>query len=211
MPFSADGEWFWDGAEWRPAFSPDRRWRWDGTAWRPAPAPVPAWRYEPTAWTRRLQVLVLVLMAVGLVVAVGLYAITVPSMLQQSIDRSFSTQPASPNVDLAQMRAFVTSLVYGSLVVGAVLGVVLYGVLVAGVIRLWRWVYWYLVVTYLIGLLGLPQDFLNAFGPTPIHMPAAALAAVVPLALAQAALGGWMIVLYRRYGTWARRRVPRDP
>jgi hypothetical protein len=39
--FSADGFWWWDGAEWRAAFSQDRLWRWDGQGWvaaRPAAA-----------------------------------------------------------------------------------------------------------------------------------------------------------------------------
>ena len=35
--FSADGLWWWDGAEWKPAVSPDRLWRWNGQAWEPAP------------------------------------------------------------------------------------------------------------------------------------------------------------------------------
>jgi hypothetical protein len=34
--FSADGFWWWDGAEWRAAFSQDRLWRWDGQGWVPA-------------------------------------------------------------------------------------------------------------------------------------------------------------------------------
>ncbi|MDQ6879027.1 MAG: hypothetical protein M3082_15340 [Candidatus Dormibacteraeota bacterium] len=34
--FSADGFWWWDGAEWKPAFSQDRLWRWTGTDWLPA-------------------------------------------------------------------------------------------------------------------------------------------------------------------------------
>ncbi|HUY74357.1 MAG TPA: hypothetical protein VMW11_07580 [Candidatus Dormibacteraeota bacterium] len=34
--FSADGLWWWDGAEWKPAVSPDRLWRWNGQAWEPA-------------------------------------------------------------------------------------------------------------------------------------------------------------------------------
>ena len=38
--FSADGFWWWDGAEWRPAFSQDRLWRWDGQGWVPARAAV---------------------------------------------------------------------------------------------------------------------------------------------------------------------------
>jgi len=36
--FSADGFWWWDGAEWKPAFSQDRLWRWDGQGWVPARA-----------------------------------------------------------------------------------------------------------------------------------------------------------------------------
>ncbi len=34
--FSAEGYWWWDGAEWRPALSQDRLWRWNGQAWEPA-------------------------------------------------------------------------------------------------------------------------------------------------------------------------------
>ncbi len=34
--FSADGFWWWDGAEWKPAVSPDRQWRWNGQTWVPA-------------------------------------------------------------------------------------------------------------------------------------------------------------------------------
>ena len=40
--FSADGFWWWDGSEWRPALSQDRLWRWNGQAWEPARlAPTP--------------------------------------------------------------------------------------------------------------------------------------------------------------------------
>jgi hypothetical protein len=34
--FSADGFWWWNGAEWKPAVSEDRLWRWNGQAWEPA-------------------------------------------------------------------------------------------------------------------------------------------------------------------------------
>jgi hypothetical protein len=34
--FSADGFWWWDGAEWKPALSQDRLWRWTGQGWVPA-------------------------------------------------------------------------------------------------------------------------------------------------------------------------------
>ena len=37
--FSSDGNWWWDGTQWRSAISPDGYYRWNGTAWvaaRPA-------------------------------------------------------------------------------------------------------------------------------------------------------------------------------
>ena len=37
--FSADGFWWWDGAEWRAALSPDGLWRWTGAGWVPARPP----------------------------------------------------------------------------------------------------------------------------------------------------------------------------
>jgi hypothetical protein len=40
--FSADGFWWWDGAEWKPAFSQDRLWRWTGQEWVPARPASPA-------------------------------------------------------------------------------------------------------------------------------------------------------------------------
>src|SRR4029077_18244821 len=39
--FSADGFWWWDGAEWRAAYSQDRLWRWNGQGWVPAQTPAP--------------------------------------------------------------------------------------------------------------------------------------------------------------------------
>ena len=33
--FSADGFWWWDGAEWKAAVSQDRLWRWNGQGWEP--------------------------------------------------------------------------------------------------------------------------------------------------------------------------------
>jgi Flp pilus assembly pilin Flp len=40
--FSADGFWWWDGAQWRPAYSQDRLWHWNGQAWEPARPTSPA-------------------------------------------------------------------------------------------------------------------------------------------------------------------------
>lgn len=60
--WSADGNWFWDGAQWNDAVSEDGKWRFDGAGWQPftgqrtsmpgqplhppappAPPPPPAW------------------------------------------------------------------------------------------------------------------------------------------------------------------------
>jgi hypothetical protein len=35
--FSPDGDWWWDGQQWRSALSSDGRWRWNGVAWEPTP------------------------------------------------------------------------------------------------------------------------------------------------------------------------------
>jgi len=42
--FSPDGQWWWDGWQWAPAYPPDRRWRFDGSRW------VPAVRRQPPGW-----------------------------------------------------------------------------------------------------------------------------------------------------------------
>jgi hypothetical protein len=36
--FSADGNWWWDGLQWLPAFTPDRQWRFTGERWVPVRA-----------------------------------------------------------------------------------------------------------------------------------------------------------------------------
>jgi hypothetical protein len=33
--WSADGNWFWDGAQWNDAVSQDGKWRFDGSSWQP--------------------------------------------------------------------------------------------------------------------------------------------------------------------------------
>ena len=40
--YSADGFWWWDGANWQPAYSQDLLWRWNGQSWVPAAGPPPA-------------------------------------------------------------------------------------------------------------------------------------------------------------------------
>jgi len=52
-------------------YSPDGRWWWNGAEWVPAPQ----WRtrYEHTPWTRKLQIAVLGLQALGLLFAAATF------------------------------------------------------------------------------------------------------------------------------------------
>lgn len=67
MGWSADGNWFWDGAQWNEAVSEDGKWRFDGNGWQPfggqrsgmpappappapAPAPVAAAQADVPSW-----------------------------------------------------------------------------------------------------------------------------------------------------------------
>ena len=71
--FSADGFWWWDGAEWKPAVSRDGLWRWTGTGWVPAK---PAGDSSAVGVTIGLvAAFVGVLVVVSLVVAAILYAV----------------------------------------------------------------------------------------------------------------------------------------
>jgi hypothetical protein len=171
------------------------------------PPPGGPWRYEPTEWTRRLQVILLALLAFGVLFAIVVLPTVLLPLMQQSMDRSLALQAANSNVDTEQLR-FMRTTLYTSLGIGAVGGVVLVVIVAVGIVKLWRWVYWYLVVSFLFAVLGIPQNVANAVGSGPVSILAWWLLASIPLALAEAALGVWMIVLYRRYGTWARRRVP---
>src|SRR5690348_544127 len=68
--FSDDGQYFWDGGEWRTAFSADRKWRWTGTEWVAASSPVTS----PT--NRRLQLLASIAAAfAGLLLLVSVIAL----------------------------------------------------------------------------------------------------------------------------------------
>jgi hypothetical protein len=204
VQFSSDGEWVWDGTQWRPVYSADRRWRWDGARWLPtAPPPTQQWRYEPTEWTRRLQLILAAFAIVGWVVGIELINAFVLPTTQRMIDASLAASPPDPNFDAEAFRSTMTA----SYMFASVVGAAFLAVVVIGIVRLWRWVYWYLAVTFLIALLGPLQDA-AMYWSGPISGPGWLLLLSVPFAVAETAFGIWMIMLYRRYGTWARRRVP---
>ena len=211
MAHSPDRVWWWNGSTWIPAFSPDHAWWWDGARWQPTgmgSAPV-RFAYEPTEWTRRLQWIVLALVAVGFVSSIFIVPVVYSQALTQAMQQSAASQPDLTAAQQAQIQQMMTNFLYGALAFGAVVGVVLYVLQVVGTWKLWRWVYWYFVVTGLLSALAIPDDLLILSGVMPNRY-----APPLPLILFGMAFGTiwfvlavWMIVLYRRYGTWARRRV----
>ena len=167
------------------------------------------WRYEPTEWTRRLQVILLALLIVGGVIGLTLLPAFVLPTMQRTVDATLATMPPNSGVDPVAFRDTMNSIFITSLVGGGVVGVVALGVIIVGIVRLWRWVYWYMVVSFLIAPLGVLQDIATYLvGSGPIQIPGWLILYSVPFAVIETALGIWMIVLYRRSGTWARRRVP---
>ncbi|MBO0684816.1 MAG: hypothetical protein J2P45_16815 [Candidatus Dormibacteraeota bacterium] len=203
---SPDGQWFWDGAQWRAAYSPDRRWRWDGGRW--VPAPPQRWRYQHPEWTRRLQVIVLLLTTLGILAAIISAPTVLLPLMQQSMDQAVRTQQAEPGVDPAQLQAIMQTTLYATLGLSAAFGAAFVVVTVVGTLKLWRWVYWLLAVVYLLALVGIVQDIDYLLGVGSISLPRPWLVLSLLSGLAEGALGIWMIVLSRRYGTWARTRVP---
>jgi hypothetical protein len=206
---SPDGDWYWNGTAWIPARSPDRAWWWDGARWVPSGVAAPAgYEYRPTVWTRRLQLIFVGLTVLGLVVA----AFAIPSFmaqtLQASMDRSLAQQAATDPASAAQVRQMMGGIMTGALVLAAVLTAALYVVVLVGIWKLWRWIYWYLVVTGLIAGLGVLQNLVYLLGAAPYPFPSWFLGYGIASGLVWTALAIWMIVLYRRHGTWARDRVP---
>jgi hypothetical protein len=185
-------------------------WRWDGTRWlRTGPPRIQQWRYEPTEWTRRIQIILLALLIVGGVVGLALLPAFVLPTMQHTIDTTLASMPPNSGVDPDAFRNTMNSIFVTSLVLGGVLGVVVLAVMVVGIVRLWRWVYWYFIVAFLIAPLSVLQSITaNYLGSGPVQIPGWVFLYSVPLALGEVILGIWMIVLYRRFGTWARRRLP---
>jgi hypothetical protein len=83
--FSADGFWWWDGAEWRPALSQDRLWRWNGQAWEPARMAPPA-----SSGGAGLAVGITVAAFIGVLVLVALVTVVVLLTMGGQISNVFS-------------------------------------------------------------------------------------------------------------------------
>ena len=88
--FSADGFWWWDGAEWKPAFSQDRLWRWDGNGWVPARPAAPGGSGSSVGLA-----LGLVAGFVGILVLVSVFVIVILLTMGGQIANVFSNVTAA--------------------------------------------------------------------------------------------------------------------
>ena len=90
--FSADGFWWWDGAEWRPAVSQDRLWRWNGQAWEPARPAVAAGRGGAGA-----AIGITIAIFLGVIVLVSLVTVVILATMGNQISNVFSNVAAALN------------------------------------------------------------------------------------------------------------------
>lgn len=81
--------------------------------------------------------------------------------------------------------------------------------LVVGVARRWRWLYWLLTLAFTLSALQLPAGALELAGVLPDPFPAWYTIYRSVIAGGEAALGIWLIVVWRRWGVWAEGRRPR--
>jgi hypothetical protein len=91
--FSADGFWWWDGAEWKPAISQDRLWRWNGQSWEPAGlAAAPANRSGAGA-----AIGITIAIFLGVIVLVSLVTVVILLTMGGQISNVFSNVAAALN------------------------------------------------------------------------------------------------------------------
>jgi hypothetical protein len=180
-------------------YSPDGRWWWNGAEWTPAPQ----WRtrYEKTPWTRKLQVAVLSLQAVALLFAAATYP-TIYNLVANNMLAGSPSLAGDPQT-AEFFRQFLLVIVGFTVVIS----LIVLAVLVVGVLRLWRWLYWYLMISYGISLLAVPANLVSALGNSPLRYPDWYYVLSTLLVLVEAALAVWMVIAYRRYGNWARRKI----
>jgi multisubunit Na+/H+ antiporter MnhC subunit len=186
-------------------YSADGRWWWTGTEWVPAQLPAVQGTYlEETPWTRKLQIANVALLALGLVGT----AIVFPLISNEIIGNATLRNPSVDSSD-PQAVAAVQSVIQAFMVASFVLALAWLAVIVTGIVRLWRWVYWYLAIIYFLSVLSIPSDLNYTFGNGQIRLPTWVLLIQLPTLLVEVGLAIWMVIAFRRYGTWARRKVSR--
>jgi hypothetical protein len=88
--FSADGFWWWDGSQWRPAMSEDRLWRWTGSTWEPARPGSSGPGSGGTLW-------IVIAVLVGIVILAGVIAALILYFAGPQISNVFSNLVMSPS------------------------------------------------------------------------------------------------------------------
>ena len=91
--FSPDGQWWWDGSQWKPAVSPDHMWRWDGQRWV-ANAPMQV-RQSGGGGGTTVAVVIAVLAIPGILVLVSVVVIVVLLTMGNQIGNVFSNVVAA--------------------------------------------------------------------------------------------------------------------
>src|ERR1700686_1684260 len=86
---SADGFWWWDGSQWRPAMSENRLWRWTGSTWEPARPGGSASSSGGALW-------IVIGVLVGIVILVGAIAAAVLYFAGSDISNFFSNLVRNP-------------------------------------------------------------------------------------------------------------------
>jgi hypothetical protein len=88
--FSADGFWWWDGSQWRPAMSEDRLWRWTGSTWEPA-------RAGGSASSSKGSIGILIAILVGVFILVGVITAAVIYFAGAQIVNTYSNLVLTPS------------------------------------------------------------------------------------------------------------------
>lgn len=197
---------YWDGQAWRPAVSADGMWRFDGQRWQPTgymPPRLGKPVREPTKWTRPLQAAVIGWQAVGFLVGLLLLGLVMPSFFNQVLSSS------SGGADV-QMTQFMTTFFAFAAIFGVIVGTGVVVFVAIGALKRWTWLFWALTVLYLLGALGVAQDFVYLVSP-PVssgpQLPAWYYGYGIFSGLVSTGLGVAMVVAGARIGPWACRRV----
>ncbi len=209
MSHSPDRQWWWDGEKWVPAVSPDRAWWFDGTAWV-ANAP-PRTRRVPTAWTRPLQAALIARQVLGAAAGALLVATLWPAIREALLSQA--ELPAGQ--DASQFRDSLDAATTVALGVAGVAAAAILIVIVVGIVRRWTWLFWFLLVTTALSLLGIPGSLGQlagsgmpiGVGGRVVHYPIAASVLQLVSEVVDVGLLIWMIQALRRYGPWAQQKV----
>ena len=215
LRLSADGLFYWDGAQWVSTLSPDGHQRWDGTRWVPLqsvavpvtaglvapPPPRPRTVRTPTSWTRPLQWAIAGWYALQCAWAISLAALLALNLNDFANSFVVAEERAHPQ-DLLPPPGYATDLAltaafYLFAVVAPVVGVSV--VVIVTALRRSTWGCYVAMAALVVSAFAVPLTLLALFLPLWIVLSSAAVSA---------ALLVWMLVAVLRRGPWAMTRSP---